>query len=41
MSQNELDIHDSRLSDIFDASGEIETVVAGLKFLEGTCLASL
>ncbi len=35
MSQNELDIHDSRLTEIFDASGEIETVVAGLKFLEG------
>ena len=35
MSPIEFDIGDSRLSDIFDASGEIETVVAGLKFLEG------
>ena len=35
MSHIELDIRDSYLTEIFDAKGEIETVVAGLKFLEG------
>ncbi len=35
MPRIQLDIHDPRLSEIFEANSEIETVVSGLKFLEG------
>lgn len=35
MSRIELDIHDPGLTEIFETKGELETVVAGLKFLEG------
>lgn len=35
MTQIELDIHDSDLTEIFAPGGELETVVSGLKFLEG------
>lgn len=35
MPSIELDIHDSCLAEIFAADGELETVVSGLKFLEG------
>lgn len=35
MTQIELDVHDSGLAEIFERNGELETVVSGLKFLEG------
>ena len=35
MSGIKLDIHDSGLAEIFARNGELETVVSGLKFLEG------
>ena len=35
MSAIKLDIHDSGLAEIFARNGELETVVSGLKFLEG------
>ena len=35
MTSIQLDIHDARMHDIFAADGTLDTVVSGLKFLEG------
>ena len=35
MSKIELEIHDARLSEVFSASAELETIAAGFRFLEG------